>query len=314
MLGNLFLILARLLGRSRHQGVLDIVAAFFTPGTPEPVWQSLIWGLAALGAGLILSPPGRRALFRRSVGLFLWLLLTLFMGYPARLTPDKVGIPLSVVAAVALGLELDVVLTLVLTLPRRLIGRVSVPGLHPSIGLTVGLVALAIAGMTVVSPPLRADPGRAQEPEPLARVLYQIKSDHLAYTWTVVGYAEALPQVLGRGYYLSWKNFLEMYDPVQYRFDPRDLDLAIPTRYVFIMVEKQVFVGPNDLAAATLERAGFQVALLEWVERYQQHHDDMSVYYEDDAVAVYQIYRSPEIEREIVEEYEAEQFERRKQQ
>jgi hypothetical protein len=49
-----------------------------------------------------------------------------------------------------------------------------------------------------------------------------------------------------------------------------------------------------------------------WVERYQQHHDDMSVYYEDDTVVVYQIYRSPEVERRIIEEYERELFEQRR--
>lgn len=308
LLGNLFLGLAHLLGRPRHQGVLDIVAAFFTPGRPDPAWQSLIWGLAALGAGLLLTLPDRRGLFRRSVGLFLWLLLALFVGYPAVLAPDKVGIPLSLVTAVALGLELEVVLTLGLTPSRRVIGRLGVPRLHPSIGLTAGLVALAIAGMTVVSPPLRADPGPPQEPEALARTLYRIKDEHLAYTWTVVGYQEALSQVLGRGYWLGWKDFLAKYDPVEYRFDPRNPDLTIPTRYVFIMVEKQVFVGPNDFAADTLERARLQVALQEWVASYQQHHDDMSVYYEDTSVAVYQIYRSPEIERQIIEEYEAELF------
>ena len=304
LLGNLFLLLAGVLGRPRHRGALDIVAAFFAAGQPDPAWQSLIWGLALLGAGLLLTPAHRRALFRRGVGLFLWLLLALFRGYPALLSPDKVGIPLSLVAAVALGLELDIVLTLA----RRLIDRLGGLRWQPSVGLAAGLVALAIAGMTIVSPPLQANPGPAQEPEQLARALYRIKEEHQAYSWTVIGYQEALPQVLGRGYFLPWKVFLEDYDPVEYRFDPRAPKLAVPTRYVFIMTEKQVFVAPGDLAADTLERARLQVALQEWAARYQQHHDDMSVYYEDGSVAVYQIYRSPDIERQIIEEYEAELF------
>jgi len=328
LLGNLYLLLAQALGRPRHQEALDIVATFFAAGKPDPAWQPLIWGLALLGAGLLLTPPlrqdfgergtpsrratqgkaHRRALFRQSVGLFLWLLLALFMGYPALLSPDKVGIPLSLVAAVALGLEMDIVVTLALALSRRLMAHLGGLRLQPSVGLIAGLVALAIAGMTIVSPPLQADPGPAQEPEPLARTLYQIKEDHLAYTWTVIGYQEALSQVLGRGYFLPWKVFLEQYDPVEYRFDPLAPRLAVPTRHVFIQVEKQVFVGPDDLAADTLERARLQVALQEWVARYQQYHDDVSVYYEDGSVAVYQIYRSPEIERQIIEEYEAELF------
>ncbi|MFQ5596199.1 MAG: hypothetical protein ACE5HA_18815, partial [Anaerolineae bacterium] len=309
--GNLFLLLAVLLGRPRHQGVLDMVPAFLSPATPGLEWRSLMLALAALGAGLVLSPAEDRALFRRSVGLFLWLLVALFMGYPTMLSSDKVGIPLSLVAAAGLGLELDILLGAGLALARRLGGKVGAARLHPSIGLTAGLVALAIAGMTVISPPLRADPGLPSEPESFARTLYRIKDEHLAYTWTVVGYPEVLPQVLGRGYYFPWGVFLEKYDPVQYRFDPRNPDLAIPTRYVFIMVEKQVFVGPYDLAADTLQRAKYQVALQDWVARYQEHHDDMSVYYEDGSVAVYQIYRSPETEQQIIEEYEAEQFERR---
>ena len=324
LLGNLFLLLARVLGRPRHRGVLDIVAAFFTPGRPDPAWQLLTWGLALLGAGLLLAPPlrqdfgelsraaqgtaHRRVLFGRSVGLFLWLLLALFVGYPALLSPDKVGIPLSLVAAVALGLELDIVVTLA----RRLVDRLGGLCLQPSVGLIAGLVALAIAGMTVISPPLQANPGPAQEPESLARALYRIKTEHQAYTWTVIGYQEALSQVLGRGYFLPWKAFLEQYDPMEYRFDPRAPKLAVPTRYVFIMVEKQIFVGPDDLAADTLERASLQVELQEWVARYQKYHDDvsgdLSVYYEDSSVAVYQIYRSSELERQIIEEYEAELF------
>ena len=304
LLGNLFLLLAHALGRPRHQGMLDIVAAFFAAGKPTPAWQALMWGLAFLGAGLLLSPPHRRALFRRSVGLFLWLLLALFAGYPTLLSPDKVGVPLSLVAAIALGLELDTFLRL----SRRLAARLGELRLQPSAGLIAGLVALAIAGATVVSLPLQAKSSSPQEPESLARALYQIKKEHRAYIWTVIGYQEALPQVLGRGYFLPWKTFIEQYDPIEYRFDPRAPRLAIPTRHVFILVEKQVFISPDDLATDTLERARLQVALQEWVARYQQYHDDMSVYYEDGSVAVYQIYRSPEIERQIIEQYEAELF------
>ncbi len=224
LLGNLFLLLAQVLGRPRHRGALDIVAAFFVPGKPDPAWQPLIWGLALLGAGLLLAPPHRRALFRRGVGLFLWLLLALFAGYTALLSPDKMGIPLSLVAAVALGLELDIVLTLA----RRLMGSLGGLRLQPSVGLAAGLVALAIAGMTVVSPPLQANPGPAQEPEQLARALYRIKQEHQAYTWTVIGYQEALPQVLGRGYFLLWKVLLEQYDPVATIYNGVNPEVFVP--------------------------------------------------------------------------------------
>jgi len=313
LLGNLFLLLGHASGRPRHRGMLDIVVHFFTPKKPDPLWQPLMMGLFLLGLGLLLSPSrSPRTLFRRGLGLCVWFLLALFAGYPTLFSPDKVGIALSLVAVVALGLQLDMVITFVLSALRRLGTRLGSVDLKPSVGLAAGLVALAIAGMTVISPPLRADPGPPQEPESLARVLYRIKNEHLAYTWTVVGYREVLPQVLGRGYFISWEEFLSRYDPVKYRFDPRTPELAIPTRYVFILVEKRVFVGPNDTAADTLKRAQIQLDLMDWVARYQQHHDDMSVYYEDASAAVYQIYRSPEVERRIIEEYEREQFERRK--
>ncbi|RME83747.1 MAG: hypothetical protein D6775_07320, partial [Caldilineae bacterium] len=313
LLGHLFLLLAYATARPRHQGTLDIARQFFVPGEADPLWRPLMMGLSLLGLGLLLSPSGpSRTLFRRAMGLYLWAMLALFAGFPALLSPDKVGIAMSLLAVVALGLQLDIIITLLLSGLRRLGGHMGRVALRPSVGLAAGLVALGIAGLTLISPPMQADPGPPQEPESLARALYRIKSEHLAYSWTVVGYQEALPQVLGRGYFLSWEEFLRRYDPVEYRFDPRAPELAVPTRYVFILTERRIFVGPEDTAVDTLKRAELQVQLQEWVERYQQFHDDMSVYYEDPSAVVYQIYRSPEVERKIIEEYERELFEGRK--
>ncbi|HEX7809397.1 MAG TPA: hypothetical protein VF608_11745, partial [Thermoanaerobaculia bacterium] len=51
------------------------------------------------------------------------------------------------------------------------------------------------------------------------------------FTWTLVTYGQEFPMVLGKGFHLAAADFLD-------RYDPEDRRLRIPTKYVYIVVEK----------------------------------------------------------------------------
>lgn len=88
--------------------------------------------------------------------------------------------------------------------------------------------------------------------------------------------------VLGKGFHLSASDFLERYDPAQAK-------LQIPTRYVFIAVEKNPHPFQINSWAKHFSRADVERRLETWCFLYQRSHRDMRVFLEDENVRVYVI-------------------------
>jgi hypothetical protein len=100
--------------------------------------------------------------------------------------------------------------------------------------------------------------------------------------------------VLGRGFHLAAADFLEQYDPEQRR-------LPIPTRYVFIAVEKVPHRFEINAWAARFSRADIERRLQTWCFLYQLSHRDMRVFLDDEHVRVYMIERSAADARTLAE-------------
>ncbi|MBV8518610.1 MAG: hypothetical protein JO197_14525 [Acidobacteria bacterium] len=114
------------------------------------------------------------------------------------------------------------------------------------------------------------------------------------FTWTLITYGQEFPMVLGRGFHLAAADFLEQYDPEQQR-------LPIPTRYVFIAVEKVPHRFQINAWAAKFSRADIEQRLQTWCFLYQLTHRDMRVFLDDEHVRVYMIERSAADVRAIAE-------------
>lgn len=115
------------------------------------------------------------------------------------------------------------------------------------------------------------------------------------FTWTLVTYGQEFPMVLGRGFHLPAADFLEQYNPEE----PR---LRIPTRYVFIIVEKKPHRFEINTWASRFSRGNLQQRLQTWCYLYQLSHRDLRVYHDDEQVRVYVIERSEAEVRKIAEE------------
>jgi len=121
--------------------------------------------------------------------------------------------------------------------------------------------------------------------------IYEIKKKHMVYSWTVVGSAELLPHLHGRGWYLNGEHFIKTYSPPEtYRYDPKRTDIGIPTEHVYIVVEKKVFPAPS-VYEKELSRVNMQPALNQWCMKYWLKHDNIEVYFENEDIIIYHIHQ-----------------------
>jgi len=154
---------------------------------------------------------------------------------------------------------------------------------------SLGAIVIILAVLLIVSPRLVVKGAYKVEYDAAAIQIDHIKQNHLAYTWTIVGPGEVLPHILGQGWYLNGDYFLQNYTPETYRYDPDEPELSIPTEHVFIVVEKEVYAAAYT-ADDLRQRAAMERGLWDWSRAYEQTHDNMSVYYEDEEIVIYHIH------------------------
>lgn len=128
--------------------------------------------------------------------------------------------------------------------------------------------------------------------------LIRINRQFEPFSWTLVSYGQEYPMVLGRGFHVPAVDFLDRYDPTA----PL---LAIPTRYVFIAVEKKPHQFEVSNWSARFSRAALQERLQTWCTLYGIQHDDMRIFFEDDDVRVFAIERSEEEAARIAKQLDA---------
>jgi len=121
-----------------------------------------------------------------------------------------------------------------------------------------------------------------------AQAVIEIQRDLEPFTWTLVTYGQEFPMVLGKGFHIAAADFLERYDPGNAR-------LNIPTRYVFVAVEKTPHRFQINSWAAKFSRADLEQRLQTWCFLYQLQHRDMHVYRDDEQVRVYMIDRGAQV-------------------
>jgi len=138
-------------------------------------------------------------------------------------------------------------------------------------------------------------------------VYFMVKRDFPLYNWTLVAPVEQYQEALGYGYHYELWLFSEDFSIVD-AMNP-NFDVPIPTEFIFIYVEKiplriwtenelsttqDRFKGPTEIYYRdSAGRAKLENHMLAWCEAYKKCHDNMVVYYEDDALRVYKIEHDP---------------------
>ncbi|HEX7830080.1 MAG TPA: hypothetical protein VF787_10500, partial [Thermoanaerobaculia bacterium] len=105
---------------------------------------------------------------------------------------------------------------------------------------------------------------------------------------------QEFPMVLGKGFHLAAADFLD-------RYDPEDRRLRIPTKYVYIVVEKLPHRFQINTWATHFSRSDLQQRLQTWCFLYQLSHRNIRVHHDDEHVRVYVIERTDEEVRQIAQ-------------
>lgn len=147
--------------------------------------------------------------------------------------------------------------------------------------------AVAVVAWLFTVPALFAAPLRGQIIDysgygSTALAVVKISRSFEPYSWTLVSYGQEFPMVLGRGFHLSAVDFLQQFDPAEER-------LRVPTRYVFIVVEKRAHRFQINNWAVRFDRTALEERLQTWCSLYGLTHRDMRIYLDDENVRVYVI-------------------------
>ena len=111
--------------------------------------------------------------------------------------------------------------------------------------------------------------------------------------WMMISNEEGYAIAFGKGWHMQLYNFIDDYSPrtgkLVNQANPQEI---IETENILILEEKVVFEPPLSIVKPLVEkRTEYYQKLREWVEVYNQYHDNLTIYYEDENLRVYYIYQ-----------------------
>lgn len=159
-----------------------------------------------------------------------------------------------------------------------------------------------LAGLLLMYPPRMAAAQEHLQPLASLKAFETVKNEMVAGTWTAVAHKELVLQTKGLGWHISREDFLVRYPIETYVWDPRTPESAIPSAVALFFVEKFAPIDLNLSAAEALEREETNARLRVWCKTYMDTHDDMRVFYQDTSIEVYQLERTRESERTVMQQ------------
>jgi hypothetical protein len=193
------------------------------------------------------------------------------LGIPELIEVRRNAVWLAMMVAVLLGIAIA---ALAVRLPRR---------------FTVAVPAVALVLWCVTIPNLFGSSMRARILDysgygVTTYAVLRISQDLEPFTWTLVSYGQEYPMVLGRGFHLNGSDFVE-------QFDPGEASLRIPTRHVFIVVEKTPHRFQINNWSKRFDRSAVEERLQTWSTVYGLTHRNIRIWLDDENVRIYEIVR-----------------------
>lgn len=136
--------------------------------------------------------------------------------------------------------------------------------------------------------------------ESMFRQYLRISSMYLEKSWTIFSQEEGYSLAYGIGWHQHTRTLLHLYDPrgtpiTRVGQDEYDPDV---TRYMFVIEEKQIFKVPATLGIyEQLEQGRYkkheeeQKQLKEWMDIYIEAHGTPPIFYEDEHIRIWYLYR-----------------------
>jgi hypothetical protein len=135
----------------------------------------------------------------------------------------------------------------------------------------------------------------------------RITEEFLPKSFLVFSQEEGYAVVLGKGYHLFLRNLLNEYDPMKPVLTKKGAgspDTNIP-QHIFIYDEKKVFKVSEANSVYPFRkpiqdrREREQAQLNEWMKQYRQANGEPKIYYEDDHLRIYYLYREESKESKL---------------
>ena len=129
-----------------------------------------------------------------------------------------------------------------------------------------------------------------------------ISTEFLPTEWMIVSQEEGYALCFGIGNHLLVRNFLAGYNPTDKQLVYRDAggEQKLVTPDTFIFYEKKVFkpiiyggASYGELTAIIDRREKEMPKLLDWINKYKETHNNLSIYYEDENLRIYRIHIEP---------------------
>ena len=281
--------IALLFGKKFHTESLAFLTRTMQTGIPI---LTLIDKLALVGFGLFLliSVWKRKTGSNLEVSLFIFFLGILsFLMYSLMgpLTGNvvlvtRLGILWSLLASVGIGIGTEALLRMI-------------PGKQNTLRLSVFSVIslfLMVWAVTYFKP----SPAQSYKMQYDAEVnqYLRISKEYNPSQWTMVSTIDGYDLVLGKGWSILLGDFLNWYNPQRSKLvrsvDGKEEILDVPD--IFIFIQKKLFiVNMKEMEPILAQRVKDYAALEQWVANYRASHDNLSIYYQDDYIVIYQIHQ-----------------------
>jgi hypothetical protein len=245
---------------------LALIAAAFVPRSRKDVHVHLMgWGFAGILL-LALMPP-------------------FSLGLPNIIPTAETVFIAGAAASLAIGLCAGIMFDALQWLLRAMrLSGLSTAAVRSAAGICT------LAAVCVVFRGAPAAVARTAEPDAFVRNLYVIERTFIPYQWTIVAHRGILLAGMNRGRFLDYDYFTSMYDPLTYLHGKPG---SIPTALVFIFIEKHPEASEISSEIASLNKDAM-VHAGQWCETYMKTHSDMTVFYSDEKVIIYQL-RDPNV-------------------
>lgn len=136
--------------------------------------------------------------------------------------------------------------------------------------------------------------------ESMFRQYLRISSMYLEKTWTIFSQEEGYSLIYGKGWHVYIKTLVNEYDPTGTPITGKGQDEYDPnvTKNMFVIEEKQIFKVPATLGIYDkLEQERYikhekeQKLLQEWMDIYIKAHGKPPIFYEDEHIRIWYLYR-----------------------
>lgn len=154
--------------------------------------------------------------------------------------------------------------------------------------LICGIITFAIAGVKI-------QPIIPYKMELDARIEQYLKINKMLRPteWLIVSPEEDYAVILGTGYHLEPQYLIKWYDPSEEKLTRNDSDEVLSIPDIFIYYEKNVFTTSFENWKQKYEaREQLKPELKKWIETYEENHDNLSKFYEDENLIIYHIHQN----------------------